>query len=143
VAFSNGDGTFRITNTAADDFAGGWAQAPGVRAVTGDFDNDKRTDIALLPGPGTSWWHTIPVAFANGDGTFRITNAAADDFAGVWAQAGGVQVATGDFNNDGRTDLALTGAGGWFTIPVALSDGSGTFTVRNGQAGVFAVQAAS
>jgi len=51
---------------------------------------------------------TIPIAFANGDGSFRVTNAAASDFIG-WAQAPGTRVLSGDFNHDNRTDLVLIG----------------------------------
>src|SRR5690349_2159159 len=134
VAFSNGDGTFRVTNAPAQDFAGGWVQAPGVRVLTGDFNNDKRTDIALLPGPNTPWWYTIPVAFSNGDGTFRVTNTPAQDFAGGWVQVPGVRAVTGDFNKDGRTDIALLPGPNtpwWYTIPVAFSNGDGTFGISN------------
>ena len=36
VAFSNGDGTWPITNGAAPEFIPDWAQ-PGVRLITGDY----------------------------------------------------------------------------------------------------------
>ena len=48
-----------------------------------------------------------------------MENLSAPDFAG-WAQAPGVKVLTGDFNGDGSTDIALTGAVGWDMIPVGL-----------------------
>jgi hypothetical protein len=31
----------------------------------------------------------------------------------------------GDFNGDGRSDVALTGQPGWWTLPVAFSTGAG------------------
>jgi hypothetical protein len=44
---------------------------------------------------------------------------------------------TGDFNGDGRGDLALAGATGWASIPVALSNGDGSFKTSNVSAGDF------
>jgi len=39
VAFSNGDGTWSITNGEAAPFVGGdqWASGPGVRVITGEL----------------------------------------------------------------------------------------------------------
>jgi VCBS repeat protein len=142
VAFSNGNGTFTITNLPANDFAV-WAQAPGARALTGDFNQDGKTDIALLPGPDTSWWYTLPVAFSNGNGTFNVTNTPLSDFAG-WAQVRGSEALTGDFNQDGKTDIALLPGPGtpwWYTLPVAFSNGNGTFNVTNTPLGEFAAWA--
>jgi hypothetical protein len=57
-----------------------------------------------------------------------------------FAAASGVQVITGDFDGNGRTDVGLvrqrTGTG-WTTVPVALSTDTG-FTVQNRPAGDFA-----
>ena len=95
VAFSRGDGTWDITNGAAPNFIPSWAPTPGVRVVTGDFNGNGLTDIALvrqLPG-----WATIPVAFSRGDGTWQITNGAAPDFIPSWAPTPGVQPVSGDY----------------------------------------------
>ena len=40
--------------------------------VTGDFNGNGLTDIALVRQ--TPGWGSIPIAFANGDGTWNITN---------------------------------------------------------------------
>ena len=135
VAFSNGDGNFTLQTIVlqVQDF-GGWASAPGARAITGDLNNDGKTDIALLPGPNTPWWFTLPVAFSNGDGTFRVTNNGYRDFANGWAQVPDVKVAVGDFNGDSKTDIALLpppNTPWWFTLPVAFANGDGTFTITN------------
>jgi hypothetical protein len=136
VAASVGDGTFTVTNKGVGDFAN-WA-ATGARVVHGDFDRDGRTDIVLT---GTSGWSTLPVAFSRSGGGFEVTNRTIQDFA-VWA-ASGAEVIPGDFNRDGRTDLALTGTSGWSTLPVAFSRGDGSFDVTNRAVGDFATWAAT
>ena len=118
VAFANGDGSWRITNSSTGSFAG-WAATSGVQVLTGDFNSDGRTDVALLRQ--SAGWATLPVAFANGDGSWRITNSGVGSFAG-WAATSGVKVLTGDFNHDGRTDVALLRQlAGWATMPVAFA----------------------
>ena len=73
---------------------------------------------------------------------FSIQNRPVGDFAG-WAATSGVQVITGDFNGDGRTDIGLVRqAAGWATAPVALSSASG-FTIENPPVGAFAGWAAT
>jgi hypothetical protein len=72
----------------------------------------------------------LPVAFSLGDGRFDVTNFPIDNFAG-WAAAFNATPVVGDFDGDGRSDVALTGASGWFTMPVAFSGGLGTFRVLN------------
>ncbi len=47
-----------------------------MQVVTGDFNGNGLTDIALVrQEPG---WDSIPIAFANGDGTWNITNGPAE-----------------------------------------------------------------
>ncbi len=128
MAFSNSNGTFNVTNYGINQFAT-WA-SQGATTVTGDFNGDGMTDIALT---GPSGWVTLPVAFSNGNGTFNVTNFGnfgIDQFAN-WASQPGVKVLTGDFDKDGDTDIALTGPSGWVTLPVAFSNGNGTFSVTN------------
>jgi hypothetical protein len=96
IAFANGDGTWTITNGPAPDFITAWSSTPGVRVVAGDFNDNGLTDIALVRQ--TPGWASIPIAFANGDGTWKITNGAAPDFIPSWASAPGVKLVAGDFH---------------------------------------------
>ena len=137
IAFSNGDGTFYVTNKQIVNFAG-WAAEINVKVITGDFNGDGKTDVALT---GRSGWNTLPIAFSNGDGTFNVTNRQIVDFAS-WAAETNVEVFTGDFNGDDKTDVALTGQSGWNTLPIAFSTGDGTFNVTNEQIVDFAGWAA-
>ncbi|MBI3899898.1 MAG: VCBS repeat-containing protein [Gammaproteobacteria bacterium] len=126
VAFSNGNGSFNVTNFGITNF-GAWASTPGVKVMSGDFNGDGRTDLALTGVPG---WASVPVAFSNGNGSFNVTNVGIANFA-TWSSTAGVKIISGDFNGDGRTDLALTGVLGWASLPVAFSNGNGSFNVTN------------
>jgi hypothetical protein len=98
-----------------------------VMALSGDFNGDGRADMALTGGTG---WATIPVAFSGGDGSFSVTNHGVPSFP-AWANSVGVQAVVGDFNGDWLADIALVGGRGWATIPIAFSNGDGTFSVVN------------
>jgi hypothetical protein len=135
IAFSNGDGTFRITNNSV---SGTMTQFPGQAtdakfAVAGDFNGDGMSDIALVGGSG---WQSIPVAYSRGNGQFDYTNNAAADFA-LWATQPGARAVSGDFNGDGRADIALAGGVGWGSIPVAFTFFPFGFSVTNTAVGTF------
>ena len=126
VAFSQGDGTFRIANFLAGDVAI-WGQTKNVLIGAGDVDGDGRTDLVITGGLG---WGSVPVAFSAGDGTFRASNNVVQ-FAPAWATTPGARLVVADFNGDGKADFALAGGTGWTSVPVALSNGNGTFEVKN------------
>jgi len=128
IAFSMGNGNFRITNQSVGSFAR-WAATSDVEIIVGDFDGDGRTDIALVRK--SEGWSTIPIAFSKGNGNFQITNRPHSLFTSL-ATTSNVETIVGDFDGDGRTDIALVRkSGGWSTIPVAFSMGNGNFETTN------------
>jgi hypothetical protein len=66
-----------------------------------------------------SAWIAVSVLLGDGDGTFR---AARNFAAGAYA----ISVATGDFNGDGVSDLAVANLNS-HTVSVLLGNGDGTF----------------
>jgi len=94
--------------------------------LTGDFNGDSRTDMAAV---GANGWQSLPVALSNGDGSFRLVNQPIPNFQS-WASTTRT-VLTGDFNGDGRTDVTAAGADGWLAVPIALSNGDGSFLLAD------------
>src|SRR5262249_33528307 len=93
VVLGNGDGTFQA---ARNFFAVGFQHDVAV----GDFNGDGKPDLAVAHDDGND--NGVNVLVGNGDGTFQA--------AQNLAFAGGAfpnSVATGDFNGDGKPDLAV------------------------------------
>jgi hypothetical protein len=61
--------------------------------VAADFNGDGKADLALTGGPS---WNTVPVAFSNGDGTFRVTDTMEVTFATYAAQTGAQPVSASE-----------------------------------------------
>ena len=98
--------------------------SPSVVKV-GDFNGDAIPDLATLD-TGIS---SVSVLLGNGNGTFQ---PARSSLAGEWPLAG--SLAVGDFNEDGKLDLATGGnyyagygGSGVDDVIVLLGNGDGTF----------------
>jgi hypothetical protein len=125
MALSNRDGTFRISNEPNPSFAL-LATTPGAQSAAGDFDGDGDSDLALV----AAGWTTVPIAFSQRNGSFRVTNTRVAVFPEL-VSAPGARLVAGDFDSDGDADLALPGGNGWMSVPFALSTRDGGFEVAN------------
>ena len=122
VLLAVGNGTWQWSNFQVPE----WANQPNVVAVPGDFDNDGRTDIAFHRPGGP--WSSVPVLFAQGNGGWKGTNSKANG----WANQPDVIAIPGDYNSDGRTDIAFHRPGAsWATVPVLFAAGGGNWSGTN------------
>ncbi len=121
-----GNGDFvgqKMTNPELQEFRQ-WATNPGAKVFAGDFNGDKRADyLEIDPDHGT-----MSVAFALGGNTFQSPITQTNAFADLAGEATS-KVVVGDFNGDGKDDLAAVGNTGWTGVKVASSSGSGAFSV--------------
>ena len=105
------------------------AVLPGVfngAVAWGDYDNDGKLDI-LLSGDTGGFTGFSEIYRNNGDGTFTPIDAGLIGFSDASA-------AFGDYNNDGKLDVLLSGISGDAGVcsKVYRNNGNGTFTSVGG-----------
>jgi hypothetical protein len=100
VFLGNGDGTFQPQVT--------YPLSPGAYcSVVADLNNDGKLDLGCTGGdPNNRTSYAAAIFIGNGDGTFEPQI----DFLGEFYPA--FSTGAGDFNNDGRIDLAIGQYGG-------------------------------
>jgi hypothetical protein len=115
VLLGNGDGTF---------VASSYPPAPSyTRAVgVGDFNGDGKLDLAVTAkADQVSNRFVAEILLGNGDGTFQPATS------GVDVGVDPLSVAVGDFNGDGKLDMAVANSGD-SNLTILLGNGDGTFT---------------
>ncbi|WP_435279898.1 FG-GAP repeat domain-containing protein [Streptomyces sp. 1222.5] len=132
AAGTGGNGDFvagKVTNPALQEFRG-WATNPGAKVLAGDFNGDKRADyLDIDPSSGST-----AVVFSTGGGNFAAPIVSSSSFAGLAGETSS-KVVVGDFNGDGKDDVAAVGKAGWTGVKVASSSGTGYFTVTSSEPG--------
>jgi len=111
VLLGNGNGTFQspIYYTVG---------LQPISVAVGDFNRDGKADLAVAYSGAGNVAGGVSVLLGNGNGTFQ---SAVNYTAGDWP----VSVMMGDFNGDGKKDLALSSDFGG--VSVLLGNGDGTF----------------
>jgi YD repeat-containing protein len=93
--------------------------------ATGDFNGDGKADMAVFSGGSGTGNGSVSVYLSNGDGTFALASGSPitinnfDPYGAV----------TGDFNDDGKLDLAVIDTNG--NLAMLLGNGNGTFALRS------------
>jgi uncharacterized protein (TIGR03437 family) len=117
VNLFHADGTFSTTSYTINGI-----QTTSIAAV--DFNGDGNLDLAVPVMPDASGQGHIAILLGHGDGTFGTPSSIA---AGSFP----FYLATGDFNSDGKLDLAVTylsaTGSGSVGVLVLLGKGDGTF----------------
>jgi hypothetical protein len=117
ILLGKGDGTFTLKSsltTGVDPYF----------VAVGDFNGDGIPDLAVANNCGTDPTcksaGTVSILLGNGDGTFTAKASPATG-------NGPLSIAVGDFNRDGKLDLAVAN-GSSNSISILLGNGDGTFT---------------
>jgi hypothetical protein len=106
ILLGNGDGTF---TQGTSIMPGGNANAGSIALA--DFNGDHKPDIAISDVQTNQTW----IYLGNGDGTFTLSDTQPN---------GGDQFVVGDFNGDGKQDLAYYENFGNFGILLGNGDGT-------------------
>ncbi len=114
VLLGNGDGSFQAATTFP-------TRNPPWGLVSADFNGDGKLDIATVNSTDVtgSTNNSVSILLGNGDGTFQ-------SFADYPMDGAAFSITSGDFNGDGKLDLAI-GNTALVAVSILLGNGDGTF----------------
>ena len=120
------------STTTPQHMRNGGGEQSDFEVLTGDFNGDGKTDIATISataGGGWADWYSIDLSTGNGFQQYAWTSVTPIHMRNGGARMAGYKVLSGDFNGDGKTDIATVSAdagGGWREwYSVDLSTGYG------------------
>ncbi|PYV68200.1 MAG: hypothetical protein DMG96_37125 [Acidobacteria bacterium] len=130
VLMGNGDGTLQSQVEYQTGCVGGNVGGAGAAGIaSGDFNQDHAADLAIACEAGS-----VQVILGKGDGSFGTP---AGYYTGIFGST--FSVLTGDFDGDGKADLATADPGA-NTVSILLGNGDGTFKPRRAYGAGFAPQ---
>lgn len=107
VAFGNGSGGFSSITTLTPSYASIWSY-DGVQIF--DAKGDGSADdimVSTYANASAASVKAVDIFLNNGSGVFTKQSITGADLAGLYDNVNALGAATGDFNGDGRTDIAF------------------------------------
>jgi hypothetical protein len=114
IFWGNGDGTLQAPVALNQNIGQGYSAT-----ASSDFNGDGKLDLLVLT-PNYGSGATMEILLGNGDGTFQAPV--------TYAVPQAPYLALGDFNGDGKPDIAIAGGlSGSGELSILINNGDGTF----------------
>ncbi len=119
ILLGDGTGNFTLASSPATG-------STPVSVAVGDFNGDGKLDLAVVNFYPFGGGDTVSILLGDGTGNFTLASSPATG-------TDPTSVAVGDFNGDGKLDLAVANVFA-STLSILLGDGTGNFTLASSPA---------